>query len=259
MEPRSSPQPATPWLAHLQPNPRADLRLFCFPYAGGAAAIYQRWADNMLKTIEVCPVELPGRGRRFHEPFYTRITSLATDLIEGLLPYFDKPFAFFGHSMGALLSFEVARQLRRRSLAGPKHLFVSGRGTPQIPEKEPPKHNLPDAEFIDELRRLNGTPKEILEHDELMQYMTPLIRADFALCETYEFTTEPPFDFPITAFGGLRDVEVTRERLEGWSAQTTGKFRLRMFPGDHFFIQTSDTLLLQTLNQELHSLLRASR
>jgi medium-chain acyl-[acyl-carrier-protein] hydrolase len=160
--------------------------------------------------------------------------------------------------MGALLSFEVMRQLHRNSLGGPKQLFVSGRGAPQLPEKEPPKHNLPDAEFTEELRRLNGTPKEILENEEVMEYMIPLLRADFAICETYTYTPGAPFDCPITALGGLQDVEVTRDRLDAWREQTTGKFRLRMFSGDHFFIQTVESLLLQTLNQELHSLLKAT-
>lgn len=249
-------QSSTPWLAYFKPNPGARLRLFCFPYAGGSAAIYRGWAERLPKEVEVCPVQLPGRDRRIHEPAFMEASALAAACIEALQPYFDKPFALFGHSMGALLSFEIARQLRRLGMAAPSHLFVAGRAAPHLPDLQPPKHGLPDAELIEELRRLNGTPPDILENEELMRLMLPLLRADFAVCETASYAPEPPFEFPITAMGGIHDPDVSCERLEAWREQTNGQFMRRLFPGDHFFLHTAHLHLLQAFYRDLYMLVK---
>ena len=213
--------------------------------------IFRGWQERLPRTVEVCPVELRGRGRRLHEPPFTRLTTLIEATAEGLLPLLDKPFAFFGHSMGAMISFELARLLRKEHGLMPLHLFVSGRRAPHVPESDPPTYNLPDAEFLKELRRLNGTPQEVLEHTELIELMMPLLRADFEVVQTYHYAPGPPLDCPITAFGGLQDVEVRREYLDGWHNYTTVAFTLRMMPGDHFFLHTAQRLLLQILAQEL--------
>ncbi|MCA1852371.1 MAG: hypothetical protein LC647_08250 [Beggiatoa sp.] len=161
------------------------------------------------------------------------------------------PFAFFGHSMGALIGFELARQLRRQHGPSPVHLFVSGRGAPQIPPPEPPIHALPEPQFIAEVQHFNGTPTEVLQHPELMQLLIPTLRADFAVCETYTYTTDAPIDCSISAFGGLQDRKVSRERLEAWRDQSRASFSLCMFPGDHFFLHTAEPLLLETIAQLL--------
>jgi len=166
--------------------------------------------------------------------------------------YLDKPFAFFGHSMGAVISFEIARLLRRENATLPVHLFVSGRAAPQLPRFKSTTYDLPDAEFIEELLRLKGTPAEVLEHPELMQVVLPLLRADFELIETYSYIDEPPLSVPLTAIGGLEDDEISRDDLEGWRAQTTQAFSLRMLPGDHFFLTTNQSLLLPVVAQELY-------
>ncbi len=173
------------WLRSPKPNPQASLRLFCFPYVGGGALIFRTWPNSLPATAEVCPVELPGRGTRLKETPFTRLLPLVQALAQALLPHLDKPFAFFGHSMGALISFELTRQLRRLYGLVPLHLFVSAHRAPQLPDPDPPIHTLPEAEFMEELRCLNGTPKEVLEQPELMELMLPILRADFALCETY--------------------------------------------------------------------------
>jgi medium-chain acyl-[acyl-carrier-protein] hydrolase len=242
------------WLANLEPNPQAKLRLFCFPYAGGAAGIYRNWAVNLPSAVEVCPIHLPGRGKRMREPAFTQVQALVKEIAPALRPYADKPFAFFGHSMGGLISFELARQLRRERAPGPAHLFISGRRAPQIPNLDAPTFDLPEADFLATLRDLKGTPPDALEHPELMQLMMPLLRADFELCETYAYAPEPPLDCPITAYGGLQDGGVTRMYLEAWSQQTTAAFTLRMIPGDHFYLNTAQPLLLRTLSQELTQL-----
>jgi medium-chain acyl-[acyl-carrier-protein] hydrolase len=185
------------------------------------------------------------------EPPVTRLSPLIEALAEALFPLLDIPFAFFGHSMGALVSFELARRLRRESAVQPIRLFISADRAPQIPNRDPPIHSLPEGEFLVELCRLNGTPREVLEDDELRAIMLPLLRADFAVYETYEYSTEPPLDCPISAFGGLQDQRVSRDDLEAWRDQTSVAFSLRMFPGDHFFLNTTRPSLLEALSQEL--------
>jgi medium-chain acyl-[acyl-carrier-protein] hydrolase len=243
--------PITDWVTFPHSVPGADLRLFCFPYAGGTALVYRTWPFGLPASVEVCAIQLPGHGNRLREPLIDRLPPLLSALMEQLAPYLDKPFAFFGHSMGALISFELARLLRREHQRGPEHLFVSGHRAPQKKREEKRTFELPQAEFIEELRRLNGTPREVFEHPELIDLMTPVLRADFAISQTYEYVDESPLDCAITAFGGLRDVDVTREHLEAWGTQTTGDFTVRMFPGDHFFLNSARASLLQTLSLEL--------
>jgi medium-chain acyl-[acyl-carrier-protein] hydrolase len=239
------------WITRRKPSPQARLRLFCFPYAGGGVSIFRAWSDGLPADVEVCPVQLPGRGTRLMEPPFTRLSPLIEALTQALFPLLDKPFAFFGHSLGALVSFELARQLRRQYAVQPVRLFISADRAPQIPNRDPPIHSLPEGEFLVELRRLNGTPREVLEDEELRQIMLALLRADFAIYETYRYSTEPPLNCPISAFGGWQDHRVNRGDLEAWREQTSVSFSLRMFPGDHFFLNTTQRPLLGALSQEL--------
>ncbi len=249
----------SPWLAYYKPNYRATLRLFCFPYAGGSALVFNKWQESLSPFVEVCPVQLPGRGNRLDVPPFTDMDSLVEAAGAALLPYLDMPFAFFGHSMGASISFELARLLRREGRRLPLHLYISGRRAPHIIDNDPPLHHLPEAELLDELRQLNGTPKEVLEHPELMQMMLPLLRADFSVAETYMCKNEPPLNMPITVFGGLADKDIEREDLEAWREYSTASFKLRMLEGDHFFLNTSQSMLLRLLSSELTSLVANNR
>lgn len=242
------------WLPYLQPNPEAQLRLFCLPYAGGSALIYRSWLHKLPPGVEVCALELPGRGHRMKEAPFRNVFELVPVLAEALQAYLDKPFAFFGHSMSALIGIELARHLRRRAGLAPEHLFVSGRSAPQLGKKGDNLYDLPDDELVERLRKLNGTPREVLEHPELMQLMLPLLRADFSVCDTYVYPDEPPLDCPITAFGGLGDPNVPRSGLEAWAAQTSGPFSLRMLPGDHFFLHENEAMLLHVLARELQQI-----
>jgi medium-chain acyl-[acyl-carrier-protein] hydrolase len=246
------------WLNRPAPNPDASLKLFCFPYAGGNSLIYRGWPQHLPWTVEVCAVQLPGREARLGEPPYTNLPALVSALCDALLPHLSaKPFAFFGHSMGAMISFELTRELRRRGGPLPSQLFLSGRRAPQIRKDEPPTYDLPEAEFLESVRRFNGTPQEVFEHPELMRLLVPLLRADFALSQDYAYTSEEPLDRPISAFGGLQDADVPREYLEAWREQTSAAFSLRMLPGDHFFLRKSQPLLLSLLSQQLRDLMRA--
>jgi medium-chain acyl-[acyl-carrier-protein] hydrolase len=232
------------------------MRLFCFPYAGGGAAIYRSWGDYLPSSIEVCPVQLPGRGSRLKEPPYTDVPAMVEAISDGLSAHFDKPFAFFGHSMGALIGFGLARLLKEKHGLEPRHLFVSAHGAPYILDTSPPSFNLPKDEFIAELRRLKGTPEQVLAHAELMELMIPLLRADFQVCQTYTYSNAngPALGCPITAFGGTQDQHVTRETLEGWAEVTTGSFMLRMILGDHFFLHASEGIILQIVAREMYQI-----
>ena len=242
----------SPLLAGHKPNPRAVLRLFCFPYSGGTVLAYRNWKQMLPQEIVVCAIQLPGRGKRLHEIPLTKMSQMVESVGEEIVPMLDRPYAFFGHSMGAIIGFELARLLRRWGHQGPTHLFVSAHKAPQIPKQEPFTYNLPEAELIEELQRLNGTPREVLDHPELMRLMIPLLRADFESIQTYSYKHEPPLDCPITALGGLWDPEVTRETLEAWREQTTAAFNIRMFPGDHFFLNKEQASLLRVIAQEAY-------
>jgi medium-chain acyl-[acyl-carrier-protein] hydrolase len=233
------------WIKRSRQDPQTCFRLFCFPYAGGGASFFRTWRERLWPEIEVCAIQLPGREDRLTETPFANLSSLIDALAEVLHPYMDFPFAFFGHSLGSLISFELIRRLCRQKAPGPRHLFVSGSRAPQIPNPDPPIHQLPDAEFIEELRRFNGTPKAVLNNPELMELFLPLLRSDIRLHETYVYGHEAPLDCPISAFGGLEDEEVSREELSAWHDQTRSRFRMRMFPGDHFFLdgKESDGLL----------------
>lgn len=232
--------------------------MLCFPYAGGGASIYRGWSASLPADLEVCPVQLPGRESRMRDEPFRHCEEMVPVIADALRPYLDLPFVFFGHSMGGLIGFELARELRRRGQPQPLHLFVSGRRAPHLPAREKPIHDLPEAEFLVELRELNGTPEEVLQHEELMRLLIPLLRADFSVNETYAFTEEEPFDFGISAFGGLGDEEVTREDVEAWRPLTRGRFRMRMLPGDHFFIHGSKDLVLEAVSRDLAEIAAAA-
>ncbi|HLM58380.1 MAG TPA: alpha/beta fold hydrolase [Pyrinomonadaceae bacterium] len=239
-------------LAYYKPRPEATLRLFCFPYAGGSALVYRQWADRLPRQVEVCPVQLPGRGHRLGEVPVNRMAPLVALVAREIRPLLNKRFAFFGHSMGATTAFEVARLLRRERAPQPSHLFISARRAPQVPNPDPPTYNLPESELIEDLRRLNGTPPEVFDEPDLLKMMLPLIRADFEVTQTYAYGEEPPLDCPITVYGGLGDRGVKRENLDAWCTQTTAPCAVRLFPGDHFYINANRELLLQTLTRDLH-------
>lgn len=225
------------WTLYARRNPAARMRLFCFPYAGGGATIYSTWWRMLPAEVEVVAVQPPGREARIAEPPFHDLAALVREMHRQLLPELrELPFALFGHSNGALMAFELARTLRRSGGPMPLHLFASGRPAPQLELEDPPVHDLPEAEFIEELRRLKGTPEEVLQHEELLRLVIPLLRADFSLAETYRYASEPPLPLPLSAYGGAQDLEVPPEQIEAWREQAGGEFRARTFPGGHFFV-----------------------
>lgn len=210
--------------------------MFCIPYAGGSAGIYQHWTKLPLADVEICLIELPGRGTRLTEAAFTSLNGLIWSLGEAILPWLDKPFACFGHSLGGLIAFELARWLRQHQHPEPGHLWVSGARAPHVRSTDLPIHALPKADFMAELRRYNGTPAAILENTELMDLLLPTLRADFTLLETYCYQEQAPLTCSITALSGEQDTIVSREAMSPWQIHTNGPFVLKSVPGDHFFI-----------------------
>lgn len=242
------------WVTYPRANPGADIRLFCLPYAGGGASAYRSWLAGLPSFVELCPIQMPGRENRIRDTMFTRLPPLVRALAQALYPHLDKPFVFFGHSLGAKLAFELTRLLRREHGPEPLHLFVSGHGAPHKPSTESPIHALPDAEFILEVQRYEGMPQEVLESEDLMRYLIPILRADFSVNESFVYTEEPPLRSSITAYGGLRDEKVSRDDIEAWREQTTANFEFLMFPGGHFFLQTERMFFLRELSQQLYQL-----
>ncbi len=244
------------WLNCAKPDPNARLRLFCFPYAGGGATIYRGWENYLPPGVEIYAVQPPGRGSRFREPAMDRMDSLVVAAANAMQPLLDRPIVLFGHSVGALASFEMAHRLADTFGIHVSHLFASGARGPHLPRDRKNIHDLSEDDFITELKTLNGTPPEVLDNPELMRMISATLRADFAVAETYRASNKPPLNCPITVFGGLEDMLASREDLEAWKVHTTSSFDLWQLPGDHFFIHTSDSLILRILSRELSRLLK---
>jgi len=241
-----------PWITRPIPRPQAELSLFCIPYAGGSAQTFRTWAAALPPNIEVCAVELPGRGSRWREQPLTELKTLVAALAPALLQACNcRPFACFGHSLGGLISFELARHLRRAYGRTPAHLLISACRAPHLLDSEPPIHALPEPEFLAKIRSFNGTPAAVLENAELMELLLPVLRADFTLIETYTCEAEPPLACPLTVFGGLADPKVDCSVLEAWRVQTRAEFSLQLFPGDHFFLHTAQAELLPVVTDRL--------
>ncbi len=239
------------WLINAKPCPRAAFRLFCLPYAGGTASAFRDWSGILPAEIELWAVELPGRGTRRGEPAASRISALVPPLADAFRAAIDRPFAVFGHSMGAILGFEVVRELQASHGLKAARLFASGHRAPQLPDREPPTHDLPEAELIARLRELSGTPREILDDSDTMQLLLPCLRRDFEAAETYVPLPGPRLVCPISAYGGLADTTVEPEELDAWREQTSGAFSRRMFPGGHFFVHSATAHVVAAVAREL--------
>lgn len=226
-------------------------RLFCFPFAGGGASAYWPWIAELKPEIEILALQLPGRESRWGEPAYSQMAPLICRLADDLEPLLVPPFALFGHSMGALIAFELARELKRRGKPSPERLIVSAARAPQIPDPDKPLHGRTDSELLSELRRLHGIPRELLDHAELLQVLLPTLRVDLKLCETYVYSSEPPLGCSISAFGGDRDSKVALDFLDAWRYHTEKDFRLKIFPGDHFYLKPARKELLDAVRRDL--------
>jgi len=241
---------ATPWLVRPRPNPGAALRLVCFPYGGAGTTVFRTWPAALPADVEVVAVELPGRESRSREPRFERLAPLVAALTDAVAPRLDTPFAIYGHSLGSLVGFGFARELRRRGLPGPRHLFVSGRRAPQLPERTE-LATLPDREMAAALRRMGGIPDVVFAEPDLLAWYLPIIRDDVRISELEVIADDAPLPCPITAFGGLADDLATPAEIEAWRSQTSAAFDHELFPGGHFFLQTARDRFLGSLARRL--------
>lgn len=212
------------------------LRLFCFSHAGGSETDFFGWPARLHPYIQAHPIQLPGRGKRFLEQSFTAMPLLVREISKTILDKPGLPFAFFGHSLGALIAFELARHLQQHGSQQPTHLFVSGCNSPTMLKEPLYLHRMPDDQLIAELKTYDGTPAEILAHQEIMSLVLPAIRADFRIFETYQYVPGKRLRIPISAILGTEDIHVSRTRAEGWARETAGKFSIRSFSGGHFFL-----------------------
>ena len=221
-------------------------RLFCFPHAGGGAG-----QPLALSGWTAIPVRLPGRESRLAEAPFERMGPLVAALADNIASYLDRPFAFFGHSMGAVVAFELARELRRRSRPLPMMLIASGARAPQFRRHHVPPPAPSREAFVEELRRLEGIPAEVLDDPALMRAILPALASDAALYRNYVYAEEAPLPIPVRAYGGADDPNVRREHLDGWADQTTASFAVRVFPGGHFYLAIAREPFLEALDKDL--------
>jgi surfactin synthase thioesterase subunit/glycosyltransferase involved in cell wall biosynthesis len=241
--------PSSAWFPGV--DVAAAVRVFAFPYAGGGAGAFAGWQIAGAPEVAFCPVRLPGRETRLAEAPFERMAALVDALCAAIGPHLDRPFAFFGHSMGAAIAFELARRLRARGLPSPKLFVAASARAPQFRRNHQPPPEPPDAQLLDELRDLGGLPREFLEDPAVLRSILPVYKADKTLFRDYGYADGPALDCPIRAYGGVEDAGVLAEHLEGWAEQTTSSFAVRMFPGGHFFLHAGKEAVLQALAADL--------
>jgi len=236
------------------------VKLLCLPYSGASAMVYSRWRRSLPDWLAVCPLELPGRGARLGEPLQTDMGALARQLALESLPDLDRPYALFGHSLGALLGFEVAHALRELGAPAPLALFASGTAAPTRREDYEKDYSQPksDAELVVELRDLQGTPEEVIANEELMSLTLPILRADFLMCGLYRYRLRSRLDLPIHVLGGKED-KSSMEQLLAWQEETSVGFSLDMVAGGHFFIHDHEAKVLRLIRNNLSVHLRRVR
>jgi medium-chain acyl-[acyl-carrier-protein] hydrolase len=240
------------WLPFRNEGSVVRCRVFCFPHAAGNATFYRPLRRFMPSEVDFCPVELPGRAARLHEPPLTSMSALMEKLDHALQPLMGVPFGFFGHSVGACMAFEAARQLRSVDGRNAVHLFVSGRGSPKFASAEPQARPPSDRDLLAILRRFGGTPAAVMQRPELITALLPALRADLALVAGYAVDPDNRIACPITAFAGADDVAHSGS-LQSWRDFTRGKFRACTLPGGHFYFSPEAAALAKEIIQDLHA------
>jgi surfactin synthase thioesterase subunit len=225
------------------------MSLFCFPYAGAGPSVYRGWAEQLRPCgVKVFLIQLPGRESRLREEPMCTMSQVAGAAASAIAPLLTGRYAFYGHSLGAKVAFETAREMRRRSGNAPDHLFVSASIAPHLPWPYPPMHRLPREELLHEVQhRYGGIPEPVLRERDLLDLLLPGLRADLTVLETYSYTSEPPLDSAITAFGGIDDHSVSEASLLAWRVLTRSAFAVQMLPGDHFFLHAERMTLIKAI------------
>jgi surfactin synthase thioesterase subunit len=227
----------SPWIVSHNSSSAPALRLFCFSFAGGGASVYREWPEMLPHNVEVLGIQLPARENRIAEAPLSQLSDVLRELAAPLSRMLDRPFVFFGHSLGALIAFETTRLLRRQGKRVPQHLFLSARRAAHLPLNRRTYHDLPDEQLIAEICRLKPTASDALANEELRALLLPGVRADFAINDTYRFIAEPPLNIPFSVLGGTDDSWVDIEGLQAWRELTTADTVVSMFKGEHFFVE----------------------
>ncbi|MFT6834028.1 MAG: medium-chain acyl-[acyl-carrier-protein] hydrolase [Francisellaceae bacterium] len=236
-------------------NPNASLRLICFPYAGGSASIYANWGKFLSDDIEIIAAQPPGRSMRLGEDAHTEMADIIDEFMESAELFDDKPYIFFGHSLGSRMAFALALRIQSQNLPLPQHIIASGSCAPHLPFDREITHNLPPDEFKDKLEDLNGTPKEILQNQELMDILIPLLRADFKIAETYQ-SEKIAINCPMTILGGTEDSGIPLEKLNAWGELSIFPVNISIITGDHFFINTNTAVVINRVSKVADTVLK---
>ncbi|MBJ6762832.1 thioesterase [Myxococcaceae bacterium JPH2] len=251
MRSATAPTPLDRWFPTRKPLPEARLRLFCFPFAGGSASIYNGWSTGLPLGVELCAVQLPGRERRLMEPPIASMPALLDAVMPVMAPLLDKPFVLFGYSMGARIALEVARRLHLQGGPQPRGFIAAAAPPPAANDREP-IHQLDNPRFIEKLRAYDGTPEEILQHRELLELVLPTLRADFSLAWWENGPDAVKLGIPISVLGSTGDKHVAVSLLERWRDETSSPdVRVRHFAGGHFFIRSHPEQVLSAVREDV--------
>lgn len=246
------------WLVKAQGSTDPDYRVFCFPYAGGSAAVFKNWQKKLGEKVEVISIQLPGRATRLDEPVISSMNPIIEELINAVSHYIDRPYIFFGHSLGSRIAFELVLKFFEQHVRLPDHFIVSASRGPNLPIGIGNIHELSDDEFTTEIGKLNGTPNIILENKELMKILLPSLKGDFRLAYEYIYKGEIRLKIPISIFTGRQDTAITKKDLKEWNRFFKGQSEITFFEGGHFFLnEEQDSVLkkVQSILKELNGIM----
>lgn len=236
-------------------NKNNKVKLFCLPYAGSSTTVYSRWKPYIQEHIELCPLELSGRGNRFKEPLYSDFEDAIEDMYNLLCNNLDtENYAIFGHSLGSLLAYELSYMLAERKKTSPKHIFVSGSHPPYTIRENRNLHKLPDDKFMEEVYKYGGTPRELLSNNKLLSIFLPILKCDYRVFETYNRNTlrKHKLKSNITSFNGIEDKNINREDIVFWKECISGSYEGHLFEGGHFFINNNIHKIVNIINRTLN-------
>ncbi|MGE7888628.1 thioesterase II family protein [Bacillus cereus] len=237
----------------LKHNPKAKVKLICFPFAGGGASFFRKWVNKIPDSVEIYSISLPGRESRLKELSYEHYKPLVRDLSKDIMMQLgDAQLCFFGHSLGSIISFEVSRYLMKYYNKLPLKLFVSSCKAPRFFNNTKKLGDLTREELIDQIKGLNGTPDEILENKDLLDFFIPVFRSDFKICDSYQYYRDNKLSCPITAFGGTTE-NVSIEDLNQWNAETDQLFKVQRFEGDHFYLVENYGAVIENILNSINS------
>ncbi len=241
------------WRSHYS----AKMNLFCFHHAGGAASFYKKWPTALSPKVQVIPVQMPGRETRYGETFASSIDEMVNDLVHHKDVFADKPYAIFGHSLGALFGFELARRLVERDGPAPRFFVSSGHGAPRRQPADEKLHMLPDKQFIERMReKYGGVSDEVIACEELLEFLLPRFRADIRMAEQHTSNDSVPVRFPVAVMHGRGDKSVSMDDVKGWQNETLAEVSIHEFDGNHFFIETNEIQVFEVVNKLLADQLR---